>query len=121
MMQSFSSKIGHTRTDNGENGGVNHHADHHTLHQKNFGFGSTVFVDMLFGTNADNDVYEVGLYTVSRSESEHPTKTTFTFVRTTRSDAEAEDLELRIQRYYSPTLETCTVMLQRAVLRMFSK
>jgi len=39
MMQSIASKIGHSRSIDSK-GGINHHADHHTLHRKNFGFGT---------------------------------------------------------------------------------
>ena len=40
MMQSIASKIGHSRSVDSR-GGINHHADHHTLHRKNFGFGTS--------------------------------------------------------------------------------
>jgi len=49
LMQSFSNKVGHTRKENGD-GGINHHADHHIAHNKNFGI-YTPLTDLLFGTN----------------------------------------------------------------------
>jgi hypothetical protein len=65
LQQSWSNKIGHTRKVDGS-GGCNHHADHHTVHVRNFGIYNAL-VDMHFGTNhPSNDAYEFGGYTITR-------------------------------------------------------
>lgn len=71
LMQSWANKIGHTRKElEGRSeiaAGINHHADHHKTHTKNFGIYNCC-LDMLFGTNfPDNDNYEYGNFLVSRT------------------------------------------------------
>eukprot|EP00040_Diaphanoeca_grandis_P023643 m.128884 g.128884 ORF g.128884 m.128884 type:complete len:432 (+) comp29359_c1_seq2:252-1547(+) len=111
MMQSISSKIGHTRSEKSF-GGVNHHADHHTLHRKNFGFGSNIIVDMLFGTNSDNDRYDLGPYIVTKVQSE--TCVYFNFDLQSNNE---EDLTKMLGEYYNPSLIRCF----QVVLTRFAK
>lgn len=98
-------------------GGINHHADHHTLHRKNFGFGSIVIVDMLFGTNSNNNVYELGPYTVRKqrrrassniSGSENGNIDTdeviFKFDLTIRDETTRLNIETQLHAYYNPSL-----------------
>lgn len=107
MMQSISSKIGHSRSTDAS-GGINHHADHHTLHRKNFGFGSNVLVDMLFETNSDNDKYQLGPYTVQKEvfcDEKSPTdvgKIVFTF--NTNGNTNMDEL---MESYYNPSMLNC--------------
>eukprot|EP00041_Stephanoeca_diplocostata_P022729 m.544703 g.544703 ORF g.544703 m.544703 type:complete len:479 (-) comp22141_c0_seq1:607-2043(-) len=130
IRQSIASKIGHTRSVFAA-GGINHHADHHTLHRKNFGFGSTVLVDMLFGTNSNNNVYELGPYTVTKctrgtgcandaaspSDASSQPVVVFSFSLTNRNEHEKSDIEARLKDYYNPSLLSC---LQLAVKQFFS-
>ena len=52
LANDWGNKVGHTRKVDSSDG-ANHHADHHTLHNKNFGIYNCL-LDMYFGTNAPN-------------------------------------------------------------------
>ena len=63
---SWQNKFGHTR----ESGDVvNHHADHHLLHSKNFGREWGVPLEMILGTNSNCDTFELCTHRCLKSES----------------------------------------------------
>jgi sterol desaturase/sphingolipid hydroxylase (fatty acid hydroxylase superfamily) len=71
LLTSWTNKTGHTRGDS-EAHGVNHHCDHHTYHNKNFGIFSCV-LDLYFGTNAPHsDSCEFAGYMVTKKQQEEP-------------------------------------------------
>lgn len=95
LMLSWSNKIGHTRKDI-TSGGVNHHADHHTYHRKNFGIYNAV-IDMLFETNTNNDTYGYGNYSITKTIKDSTVH--FTFKKEQNFELSQEDMK----DYYNPS------------------
>ncbi|KAL6070981.1 Fatty acid hydroxylase domain-containing protein [Balamuthia mandrillaris] len=94
---SWSNKVGHTRKADGS-GGVNHHADHHTWHSKNYGIYNAL-LDLYFGTNApDNEEYQMASFNIKRTENPESGTTILQFARA-GSGPDAERLQ---ERYFSP-------------------
>ena len=79
LWSSFTNKGGHTRSSLDDNGGASildfdeecFHADHHTLHNKNFGSSTGIFLDMYFGTAGRDTKGGMGLvYDVKLREND---------------------------------------------------
>eukprot|EP00301_Raphidiophrys_heterophryoidea_P006745 c12696_g1_i1.p1 GENE.c12696_g1_i1~~c12696_g1_i1.p1 ORF type:complete len:495 (-),score=87.80 c12696_g1_i1:400-1824(-) len=100
LLISFSNKVGHTRKLN-DAGGVNHHADHHTVHSKNFSIYNCL-MDMYFGTNhPNNEKFFFANYIVEKVVKKNEKNRDGIFFRFTRTDSALGFQEMQDQ-YYSP-------------------
>ena len=78
LYQSFTNKGAHTRSANCQDAAVldfdidNFHANHHTLHNKNFGSSTCIFIDVYFGTASKGAVGVAACtYELSDSDSDN--------------------------------------------------
>lgn len=99
-MQSWANKVGHTRKFE-TGGGSNHHADHHTIHRKNFGIYNPV-LDMLFESNhPSNTEYPFGAYMIHRIQDKEMVHIKFVPNLTGMSKAEVEKM---LKTYHDTTI-----------------
>lgn len=96
LMTSWSNKMGHSRSIE-SHGGLNHHADHHVLHSKNYGIYNCL-LDMYLGTNSDNAYYDFAEYTISKAECADGSST-FRFCSIAKPK-----LRKTLDRYYKPDM-----------------
>jgi len=113
LLISHSNKVGHTRKHN-DAGGVNHHADHHTVHSKNFSIYNCL-LDMYFGTNhPNNDRFFFANYIVEKVSQKVSGREMVVF-RLTRTDAGLDYEELQ-SKYYKPGFISVVKALVQCVM-----
>lgn len=111
LMISWTNKTGHTRKEE-SSGGLNHHTDHHVLHNKNFGIYNSL-MDLYFGTNATPGTNEFAEYIVSLgAAADSADKVAFTF----KPNDSKPGIKEIVEGYYKADLLSILRLVKRVII-----